>query len=96
MNKYELQGNIKSKGSAYLFWFLLGAHFAYLGRWGMQLLFWITLGGFGVWAIIELFMISGRVAKHNGKIYQMIEDIERREKNDDMARNIAMIQAAKG
>lgn len=95
MNKYELQGKIKSTGTAYLFWFLLGAHFAYLGRWGMQLLFWFTLGGIGVWAIVELFLISGRVQKYNAPIYQQLADLDKKEKAEDMAKNIAMIKAAK-
>jgi len=95
MNKYELQGKIKSTGTAFLFWFLLGAHLAYLGKWGLQFLFWLTLGGLGIWAFIELFMISGRVARYNALIYQQIDSIEKREKSDDLARNIAMIQASK-
>lgn len=96
MNKYELQSKIKSTGTAYVFWFFLAAHFAYLGKWGLQILYWLTLGGFFIWAIIELFLIPGRVERHNAKIYMMIDDLEKKERSDDMARNIAMIQAAKG
>jgi hypothetical protein len=95
-NKYELQAKLKSKGTAYLMWFFLLAHFAYLGRWGMQILFWFTLGGLGVWALIELFLISGRVQDHNARIYQQIDDIDKRERSEEMAKNIAMIHAAKG
>ena len=52
MNKYQLQGKIKSTGVAILFWFLIGAHFAYLDKWGLQILFWLTIGGLGVWWLI--------------------------------------------
>jgi hypothetical protein len=96
MNKYMLQSQIKSTGTAYVLWFFLGAHFAYLGKWGIQILFWITLGGFGLWWFIELFLTAGRIERHNAKIYMQIDDIEKREKSDDLARNIAMINASKG
>jgi len=36
MNKYQLQSETKSSGTAFLFWFFLGAHYAYLGKWGVQ------------------------------------------------------------
>lgn len=95
MNKFELQSNVKSQGTAYLYFFLLGAHFAYLGRWGLQLLFWFTLFGFGLWGLIELFSIPGRVQKHNARIYHQLEEIEKRERSADLAQNIAMIKAAR-
>jgi TM2 domain-containing membrane protein YozV len=56
---------MKSKGVAYLFWFLLGAHYAYLGKWGTQILYWLTLGGLGFWAIIDLFTLGGKVENYN-------------------------------
>ncbi len=96
MNKYELQSRIKSTGTAILFWFLLGAHFAYLGKWGLQLLFWITLGGVGVWAIVELFLIPGRVEKYNAGIYEQLDQIEKRDKANELLKNLEMIKAAKG
>lgn len=95
MNKYELQGRVKSTGTAFLFWFLLGAHFAYLGKWGLQIIFWLTLGGLGIWALVELFLISGRVQEYNASIYQQLDQLDKQEKSDDQARNLAMIEAAK-
>ena len=91
-SKYELQGKIKSTGTAILFWFLLGAHFAYLNKWGLQIIFWLTLGGLGVWALIELFLISGRVAKYNEAIFRQIDEIEKKERADDLARNLAKLR----
>lgn len=96
MNKYELQSKLKSSSTAYLlYFFLFGSHFAYLNRWGLQLLFWFTAYGFFVWGFIELFLISGRVQKHNARIYQQLDAIEKRESEEAMARNIAMIKASK-
>lgn len=96
MNKHYLQSKIKSSGHAYALWFFLFAHFAYLGKWGLQILFWITVGGFGIWWIIEAFMIPGRVDKYNLKISQQIETIEKKEKEEEHTRNLAMITAARG
>ena len=96
MNKHYLQSKVKSTGTAYLFWFTLGAHYAYLGKWGIQILYWITLGGLGIWALIDLFTMSGKVNKYNADIFQQIEAIEKKEKDDDHARNMAMMSAASG
>lgn len=96
MNKHYLQSKIKSTGTAYLFWFLLGAHYAYLGKWGVQILYWLTFGGVGIWALIDLFSMSGKVNKYNADIFVQIEAIEKKEKDDDHSKNIAMMAAASG
>ena len=95
MNKHILQSKIKSTGTAYLLWFFLGFHYGYLGKWGLQLLYWVTLGGFGIWALIDLFTLSGKIDRYNANIYQQIENIERKERDEEHARNIAMMQAVK-
>jgi len=58
----------KSKGSAYALWLFLGAHYAYMGKWGMQILFWFTWGGAGLWWIIDVFRISGLIDSMNEDI----------------------------
>jgi hypothetical protein len=96
MNKHTLQSQIKSSGTAsLLFLFLFGTHYAYLGKWGVQFLFWFTLGGFGFWTFIDLFTISGKVARYNAEIYRQIDQIEKREREEDQARQLAMISALK-
>lgn len=94
MNKHVLQSKIRSTGTAYLFWFLLGTHYAYLGKWGLQILFWFTLGGIGLWWFIDLFLIPGKVERYNADIYNELDKIEKKEKEEDLARNIAMMKAA--
>lgn len=80
MNKHYLQSQFKSTGTAYLLLlFLFGSHFIYLNRWGLQILFWVTIYGFGIWLILELFLIPGRVAKHNAMLAKQIEKIEEKE-----------------
>src|SRR5690554_3793726 len=66
MNKRQhLESQKKTPTTAYICWALLGTHYAYLGKWGLQLLFWITLGGLGIWAIIDLFTMHSKIPKHN-------------------------------
>lgn len=97
MNKHQLQSSLKSTGTAYLlFLFLFGTHYAYLGKWGLQILFWITAGGLGIWALIDLFTISGKVERYNAEIYGKIEKIEKQEREDEQARQMVMLAAVKG
>jgi len=57
--------NVKSVGIAYFLWFFFGLHYAYLGKWGIQILYWLTMGGFGIWALIDLFTMSNKVFNYN-------------------------------
>ena len=96
MNKHFLQTRLTSNGTAYLLLLIFGAHYAYLGKWGVQILYWFTLGGFGIWLFIDLFMLSGKVSRHNAAIFQEIEEIEKKEKKEEHARNMAMMAAVSG
>jgi len=64
----EFKRNGKSIGLAYVFFLFLAAHYGYMGKWGMQLLFWFTLGGFWVWWIIDIFRMSGMIQNYNKDI----------------------------
>lgn len=58
----------KSKTIAYILWFffgIFGAHRFYLGNIVMGCLMVLTLGGFGIWWFIDLFLIGRRVEKLN-------------------------------
>ena len=77
MNTHYLQTKFKKTSTTYLFFFLLGMHYGYLGKWGWQLLFWFTLGGLGLWGFIDLFHIPSKVSKHNLKIAMQIENLEK-------------------
>ncbi|MBI1183489.1 NINE protein [bacterium] len=59
---------MKSKGVAYLLWFLLGAfslHRFYLGKIGSGILYLITFQLFGIGWIIDLFILSSMVDNYN-------------------------------
>lgn len=85
---------MKSSGTAYLCFFFLGCHYAYLGKWGLQFLYWFTLGGIGIWALVDLFHIPTKVNNHNLIITSQVESIEKKESEESHARNMAMMAAA--
>ena len=66
LRDYEVRK--KSAFFAYFFWFFFGFHYLYLGRIGMQLIYWLTIGGFGFWMLIDLFRIPGMVERKNEDI----------------------------
>ena len=55
----------KSTGPAYVLWFLVGGHYVYLRKWGVQFLFWLTVGGLLVWWLVDLFRIPGMIRDFN-------------------------------
>tara|TARA_R110002020_G_scaffold13894_3_gene49633 strand:- start:142 stop:420 length:279 start_codon:yes stop_codon:yes gene_type:complete len=75
-SKTQLQGELKSTGTAYVMYWFLGCHYGYIGKWGVQLAYWFTLGGFGLWILIDLFRIGGIVKRYNNKIYAELEEID--------------------
>ena len=61
----------KDVGITYLLWFFLGlfsAHRFYLGKTGTALLQMFTLGGLGVWLLIDVFLIPSMVREYNRNI----------------------------
>lgn len=97
MNKNYLLSKFKSTGTTYLLWFFFGCHYAYLGMWLWQLLYWtaiicgfFTFGLTWIWCFIDLFLIPGKVKRYNLSISNQIDVIERREKEEEFQRNIAL------
>lgn len=72
----EFERRKKSIGVAYLLWFLLGWHYAYLKKWGWLILYIFTAGGFFIWAIIDLFRIPKIVEQYNNDLaLEILRDI---------------------
>ena len=88
--KRELQGEIKSKGTAFLMYWFLGAHYAYLGKWGVQLAYWFTLGGLGIWLMVDLFRVGGLVKRHNNLIYEELDELEEERHNKQLEKLAAL------
>ncbi|MCB9323520.1 MAG: TM2 domain-containing protein [Lewinellaceae bacterium] len=65
----EYKRKSKSVGLAYLFLLvILAMHYGYLGKWGLQIVFWLTGGGFFIWWLIDLFRLAGLVKDYNKDI----------------------------
>jgi len=65
----------KSAGVAYALWFffgVVGGHRFYAGDIGYALGMLFTLGGLGVWALIDVFLIGTRIKEVNTEIQQKI------------------------
>ena len=52
----------------WLLFLFLGWSYGSLDKIGIQILYYITLAGFGVWAIVRLFTLSGSIKAYNRKI----------------------------
>lgn len=61
----EFNRKSRSVGMAFVWWLVFGSYYGYLRKWGLQVVFWLTAGGFGIWAIIDLFRIQGMVRDYN-------------------------------
>lgn len=70
MEKNYLQSQVKRTEWAYLFFLMFGSHYLYLGKPGIQLLYWMSIGGFGIWFLIDLFSMDSKIDKHNRLIFE--------------------------
>lgn len=62
----EYKRKRKSLGVAYLFLLIMvWLHYGYLGKWGLQLLFWFTVGGFFFWWFADIFRLPGLIRSYN-------------------------------
>jgi len=52
----------------WLLFLFLGWSYGSFGQIGLQILFYITFGGIGIWALIRLFTLSGAIKSYNRKI----------------------------
>jgi hypothetical protein len=53
-------------------WILFGLHYAYNRKIGLQFVYWFTLGGFFIWAFIDLFRMPLIVQGSNSIIAREI------------------------
>jgi hypothetical protein len=69
----------RKKKSPLLAFLLVGAglHYAYLGRVWLTLFFLLTMGGFGIWWLIDLFRVFGMVRERSRSVaIQVLRDIQ--------------------
>ena len=69
MEKIMIYNDRKANSSTIWVLFLfLGWSYGSLGKIGLQILYYLTLGGFGLWTLIRLFTLSGAIKKYNRQI----------------------------
>ena len=71
MIQLEMNKRQKSSAAAWLLWFFLGvigAHRYYLGKIKTGIAMTLTLGGLGIWVLVDLFLMSGMIREANEKI----------------------------
>ena len=59
------------KANTTLIWLLflfLGWSYGSLGKIGIQILYYITISGLGIWTLIRLFTLQGAIRDYNRKI----------------------------
>ena len=57
----------------------------------IQLLFWITLGGIGIWLLFDLFTLSAKVKVYNDRILKKIEELEQQDRFIQQPRNVELL-----
>lgn len=68
-NKIMIYQNRKANPTTvWLLFIFLGWSYGSLGKVGLQILFYITLGGVGVWTLIRLFSLSGAIKEYNRNV----------------------------
>ena len=58
----------QSSGTIWLLFLFLGWSYGSLGSMVKQIFYYLTFGGFGIWAIYRLITLNGAIKKYNRKI----------------------------
>lgn len=73
----EFDRKTKSIIIAYLVWLFPFMQYGYLGKWGIQIIYWVTGGGFMIWWFIDLFRMVSLVKDKNKDIaIEVMKDIK--------------------
>ena len=56
------------KSTSWLLFLFLGWSYGSMDMIGKQILFYLTLGGFGIWTLVRLFTLNGAIKEYNKKI----------------------------
>jgi hypothetical protein len=59
-------------GKTWILFLLLGWYYGSINKIGKQILFYLTLGGLGVWTLYLLFTLNGNIKKHNIHIAKQV------------------------
>ena len=77
--RQEVEQRKKSVVATWLLWLFLGflgAHRFYMGKIGTGIVMLLTLGVFGIWWLVDIFLISGMIRTDEHKVQnQILEEI---------------------
>lgn len=62
------QGRKANPTTIWLLFLFLGWSYGSLEKIGLQILFYLTFGGLGIWTLIRLFTLSGSIKDYNRQI----------------------------
>jgi hypothetical protein len=69
MTNYDVYNERKAdKTKIWLLFLFLGWSYGSLGSLGIQILYYLTLGGLGLWTLIRFFTLNGSIRRYNKKI----------------------------
>ena len=57
-----------NKSTTWILFLFLGWSYGSMNQVGKQILFYLTLGGLGVWTLVRLFTLNGAIQDYNKKI----------------------------
>jgi len=63
------QNETLNTGTMWILFLFLGWSYGSMGKVGTQILYYLTLGGFGIWALIRLFTLNSSIQEYNNKVY---------------------------
>jgi hypothetical protein len=55
-------------GKAWILFLFLGWSYGAFGNMGKQILYYVTLGGLGIWTLYVMFTLSKKIKAHNRKV----------------------------
>jgi hypothetical protein len=60
--------NKANSGTIWILFLLFGWSYGSLDEMGLQIVFYLTLGGFGLWFLIRIFTLNGAIKEYNKKM----------------------------
>ena len=63
------QQELVKPSTIWLLFLFLGWSYGSLGKVGIQILFYVTFGGFLIWTLVRLFTLSSAIKQYNNKVY---------------------------
>lgn len=61
-----------NSSTIWVLFLFLGWSYGSLDKMGLQVLYYLTLGGLGLWTIVRLFTLSGAIKTYNRRIASQI------------------------